>query len=158
MTPTLPPSKLESGESIIIYNPQLVLWQLGYDKGLIGFFGDTACSRSIVIEISLWIQDFINPPRGRNGVMPRLGHTGVISPMGFLFWQKCIKVLDSFVGDKDESSLDIVMLARPKLGIPSCGSERRLAQWWTSWPQDRVHWLSLEVSKKRPQPEKEGSP
>lgn len=36
-----------------------------------------------------------------------------------LFWVKCIGVLDGFVVDRGESSMELAMPIQSKLGIPS---------------------------------------
>lgn len=46
--------------------------------------------------------------RGREVILLEAGERGVMSPGGILFWAKCRRV-GGFVGDKEQSSLNLVM-------------------------------------------------
>lgn len=46
-----------------------------------------------------------------------LGRVGVMSRWGVLFWHKCMGVLDGFMSDKEESSLEIAELILIKAEI-----------------------------------------
>lgn len=85
VAPTLLPSKLELGESMVVCNPQRVLWQFDFDEGSMSVRGDTFYLNLLIegqgkLEILLSFQRIIYKALWREGMMS-LG--------GVLFWTKC---------------------------------------------------------------------
>lgn len=82
---------------------------------------------------------------GANGVMP-LGE------------QKCMGVRYGVVADQEESSLEIVKPVPINAKGPFLRIKRRSVPWWTSRWWNTVPSPSLLVRRKKPRPQKEGSP
>lgn len=111
--PTLVPCKLESVEIVAIYEPQGVLQLLGYDQDT-HISETTSCSSALVIERFFHLG---------------LRHAWIMLPGGVLFWQKSMGVLDLFIGDKEESSLEIDIPTPVKVKDPFLRIQKNVGTW-----------------------------
>lgn len=90
--------QLKLGQDVLVYNPQRVLGQSGYDQRTFRTSGDVFTENKILAEGILEILVGVE----------RIFFLGVVlegatSPIWVLFWEKCLEVLDGFMFDKEET-------------------------------------------------------
>lgn len=73
-------------------------------------------------------------------------------PWGRWLWAKCMWVLDWFIVDNEESLLELPEMIPIKVKDPFLRIRKKLTPCYTSRPEDRLLWPSLE-GKRRPQEE-----
>lgn len=61
IAPTFLPSKIESGESMMTYNPYQILWQFGFDQGVVWIVEGTC--------VNVWKSESLFLGDGRDNIM-----------------------------------------------------------------------------------------